>query len=106
MGLNQCDNTPELFVLQVLGDSMLPEFQEGDIIIVDPGLNSKHEKFVVMECQGEYSFSQYIVKNDEAYLTPLHPDHPTEKVTKDHKLKGVVVQKKRRKQKVVHYDYE
>ena len=39
----------EPFALQVLGNSMAPEFSEGCVVIVDPGAPLCHGAFVVAE---------------------------------------------------------
>ena len=104
MGLLQCDKTPEMYALQVHGDSMLPEFENGDIIIVDPGISPASKDYVVTDYNGDISLSQYIIKEDKVFLIPTHHDYPAQEWTKDHRHKGVVAQKKRRKHKLVRYD--
>lgn len=100
----QCDDMPEPFALMVHGDSMLPEFKDGDIIIVDPGATPKHNDFVVTEYHHDVSLAQYIENDTKSYLITTHNGQPARELTPEHKHKGVVTQKKRRRQKLVRYD--
>lgn len=73
------------FVLEVNGDSMLPEFKHGDFIIVDTGLTPIPGDFVVAALEGEQeaTFKKYRPRgtDDEGNpiidLAPLNPDYPT-----------------------------
>src|SRR3989344_3080759 len=39
----------EPYALRVLGDSMAPEFLEGHVVIVDPGMHLSHGAYVVID---------------------------------------------------------
>ncbi|ELM3736963.1 helix-turn-helix domain-containing protein [Edwardsiella piscicida] len=68
------------FALRIDGDSMQPEFKEGDIIIVDPELLPMPGEFVVAKNGGhEATFKKYRplgVGINEFELVPLNPDYP------------------------------
>lgn len=50
----------EAFALRVRGDSMEPEFRQGDIIVVDPLRKPRPGSFVVaQDAKGECTFKQY-----------------------------------------------
>lgn len=73
------------FALEVNGESMLPEFRSGDVIIVDTGLEPMPGDYVVaaLEGESEATFKKYRPRgfddNGEPVieLAPLNPDYPT-----------------------------
>lgn len=68
------------FALRIDGDSMQPEFKEGDIVIIDPDLCPTPGEFVVAKNNGhEATFKKYRplgVSTDDFELVPLNPDYP------------------------------
>lgn len=88
---NKCGG--EIFALQVLGDSMSPEFNEGHIIIIDPNGLVKSGCYVLAMYQGEYIFRQ--LQQDEAHywLKPLNENYPTVAISGLSDVKGVIVQR-------------
>lgn len=75
---------PYAFGLIVQGDSMLPEFKEGDRILIDPDVQPKPGDFVVARTNnGEVTFKKYRPKRisergDEVFgLVPLNEDYAT-----------------------------
>jgi DNA polymerase V len=94
----------EPFALRVIGDSMMPEFEDGAIIIVDQSAPCGSGAYAVIEYNGETTFSQYIEEDGHKFLRPLNPSHPTIELVGDYKVHGVVIQKYyKRKRK--HYDW-
>lgn len=85
----------EPFALMVLGDSMLPEFEEGEVIVVEPDGVVKDGAFVVAWHKDEYIFRQVRLHEGKWYLTPLNDLYPTEEFAGPSAVKGVVVQKKK-----------
>lgn len=79
--------------LRVKGDSMLPEFREGDYIIVALGASVKSGDLVVAvsDGDGEGTFKRYIAKKDGAYLEPLNPDYRPITMTPNYRFVGKVV---------------
>ncbi|MFV1478465.1 MULTISPECIES: LexA family protein [Serratia] len=74
------ENISELgFALRVKGDSMEPEFREGDTIIIDPAIAPMPGEFVVAKNgDHEATFKKYRPKANGAFeLVPLNPDYPT-----------------------------
>ena len=55
----------EPFALQVLGDSMAPEFCEGSVVIVDPGATVTHGAFVVAEHGDGVILRQLVVEEGQ-----------------------------------------
>lgn len=85
----------EPYALMVLGDSMLPEFEEGEIIVVEPEGVARDGSFVVAWANEEYIFRQ-LVKHAEGWmLKPLNPLHPNIPIDGLDAVKGVVIMKKK-----------
>ena len=96
----------EPFALRVIGDSMTPEFKDGNIIIVDPGHPLIHGAFVVLEVAEQVYFGQYQRDDNGSRLQHLHPDYPSIALDCGFTLKGVVVQRSTgRRKELKHYDY-
>ncbi len=89
-----CENA-EPFALMVLGDSMLPEFQDGEIIIIEPEGLAKDGSFVLAHHNDEYIFRQLVIRDERWYLRPLNDLYPTLEITGPEAVKGVITQKKR-----------
>lgn len=89
----------EPFALQVLGDSMEPEFEHGSIIVLDPGHPPFSGAYVVAQYEGEFIFRQFVQEGDKRYLKPVNPNYPTIELTKPCPIKGVVWQKTYKRQR-------
>jgi SOS-response transcriptional repressor LexA len=88
------------FGLQITGDSMEPEFHEGEIIVVDPSINPETGKYVIAKIEngngenGEATFKQFIRDGNQVFLKPLNANYPLMNMTGvDFKIVGCVVQK-------------
>lgn len=90
----------EPFALQVLGDSMEPEFEHGCIIVIDPAGVIQNGSFVLAEINGEYIFRQFLAQEDRLYLKPMKSSYETIEIANLNCIAGVIVQKagKRRSQ--------
>jgi len=85
----------EPYALMVLGDSMLPEFEEGEIIVVEPSGLVKDGSYVVAYVNDEYIFRQIVRREEGWMLKPLNPLYPNIPVAEIDVAKGVVIMKKR-----------
>lgn len=72
------------FALKIKGDSMSPDFKEGDIIIVDPDLDPRPGDFVIAKNgSNEATFKKYRPRGLGANqtmvfeLSPINPDYPS-----------------------------
>jgi SOS-response transcriptional repressor LexA len=83
----------EPFALRVVGDSMAPEFLDGHVIILDPGLPATHGAFVVAEVDGETIFRQFWMDEGRAVLRALDDRYPSIALTGGHRIVGVVTQR-------------
>jgi DNA polymerase V len=86
----------ESFALRVLGDDMAPEFNEGDIIIVEPDGALRDGSFVLAQHGGEWTFRQLAQRGADWWLRATNPartdlaDLPLPGL---HAVHGVVIQK-------------
>jgi len=85
----------EPYALMVLGDSMLPEFIEGEIIVVEPEGLAKDGSYVVAFVNEEYIFRQVVQHPEGWMLKPLNPLYPNIPVEGLSVVKGVVIMKKK-----------
>lgn len=63
----------ESFVLRVLGDDMLPEFREGDIIVIEPDGALKDGCYVLARPGGEWMLRQLVHRGEAWALRALNP---------------------------------
>jgi len=80
------------FALRVSGDSMEPEFVEGEIIVVEPDLEPLHKDYIVAKNGGDATFKQLWKEDGEWYLKPLNDRYPI-KPLKDSQIIGVIREK-------------
>lgn len=92
--LDACESA-EPFVLMVLGDSMLPEFAEGEVIVVEPEGLASDGSYVVALLEGEHIFRQLVRRDDRWWLHPLNPRYPDTGIGGLDAVRGVVIQKSR-----------
>ena len=89
-------NNDQAFALKVNDDSMVPDFAEGDTIIVDPRLKAGHNQYVVARELGEVAtFKQLYLMGGRRYLKPLNQRYPLVEVEGELVVCGVVVGKYR-----------
>ena len=89
----------EPYALRVVGDSMAPEFLDGHIVIVDPAMPVQSGAYVVIDYDGETTFRQFIVDNERKFLRALNGAFPATEITKEYRVRGVVVQRAGRRRK-------
>lgn len=86
----------ELVALMVLGDSMQPEFIEGEILVIEMGRPATDGTFVIAEvAQEDFIFRQ--LKHSEQggwLLHALNPVYPDTLIAGLEIIKGVVTQKR------------
>ena len=95
--INEASNcaSAEPYALMVLGDSMLPEFEEGEIIVVEPSGLVKSGSYVVAFVNEDYIFRQVVQHEDGWMLKALNPIYPNLPIDDLEPCKGVVIMKKR-----------
>lgn len=99
----------EAFALRVIGDSMSPEFEDGHIIIVDPGVPLQDGVFAVIENNGEILFGQYFEGGPDratCRIEYLNPDMEPVFLAAGFRKKGVITQRNARRRKdTKYYEY-
>jgi SOS-response transcriptional repressor LexA len=89
-----------VFALRVKGDSMEPEFKEGEIVIVNPHLETKPGGYVIVknDDSGEATFKQLKKYGETTVLHPLNPKYPDIELKKGTKYRvvGKIVEKKKK----------
>ncbi len=93
----------EPFALSVLGDSMLPEFADGVVIIIDPEGVVYDGCYVMAEVNNEYTFRQLIMLNNKHYLQPLNDLYDTVEISGTDTIHGVITQRAGRRRDRKYY---
>lgn len=89
---SSCSGT-EPFALQVLDDSMEPEFKKDCIIIIDASATARHKCYVMASVENGYIFRQLLIENDKYFIAPLNEAYIHEKrEIAFEALEGVIVQ--------------
>ncbi len=90
--LEACSSA-EPFALMVLGDSMEPEFVEGEVILIEPEGLATDGSFVLARLNDEWIFRQ-LAKHDAGWrLQALNPAYPPADISGLDAVKGVIIQK-------------
>lgn len=90
---SSCSET-EIVALMVLGDSMEPEFVEGEILVIEMGVPAEQDWFVIAWANEEHIFRQ--LKRDAQggwLLHALNPAYPAIAIPSLQAVKGVVIHK-------------
>jgi SOS-response transcriptional repressor LexA len=91
--LENC-SAAEPFALMVLGDSMEPEFVEGDIIVIEPEGLASDGSYVMAWLHDEWIFRQLAKHEGGGWkLQPLNPKYPSAAIPDLSVIKGVIIQK-------------
>ncbi|MEW6429572.1 MAG: S24 family peptidase [Thermodesulfobacteriota bacterium] len=90
------------FTLRVVGNSMEPEFWEGDVIIVDPARQPASGSYVIAKVDGgsdgngDATFKQFVADAGRVFLKPLNSRYPVMDMTgREFRVVGVVVEKRK-----------
>lgn len=96
--MNRNDGDPgcgggESFALRVIGQSMAPEFNEGEIVIIEPEGAVCDGAYVLAAHDGDWIFRQLRRQGERWSLHPLNPAWPDLPLTDLAAVHGVVIQK-------------
>lgn len=90
---NRCAEL-EPFALQVLGDSMEPEFPDRCIVIIEPTRHFTHGMYVMVLVEGVRWFRQYLKDADGERLVALNQLYPDiELAGLEWQAEGIIVQR-------------
>lgn len=92
----------EPYALQVLDDSMEPEFPKHCVIIIDPFPQANDGAFVFVEYDDVRWFRQLVIRQGRQYLVALNERYPEIELTEPFTIIGLVVQRNIRR-KIKHY---
>jgi SOS-response transcriptional repressor LexA len=73
--LSSC-GASEPFALRVIGDDMTPEFEDGHIIVIDPGGHVRNGSYVVANTSDEFIFRQLFIEGNHYVLRATQPGFP------------------------------
>ena len=83
------------FALTVTGESMEPDFKDGDVIVVDPEIKPRHGDNVVVRLHSDNTstFKRLVIEGEQTYLRAINPNWPSPiiEVQGDATISGVVV---------------
>ncbi len=85
----------EPFALMVLGDSMAPEFQEGEVIVIEPEGLATEGAYVLACVRGEWIFRRLVAHAAGWRLAALDARYPPIDIPDLAPVRGVVIQKSR-----------
>ncbi|MEO6065097.1 MAG: S24 family peptidase [Lysobacterales bacterium] len=83
----------ESFALQVLGDSMAPEFNDGEIIIIEPDGALRTGCFVLAKIDDKWTFRQLIQVAESWHLRALNAAYEDQALPDLTAVHGVIIQK-------------
>lgn len=83
----------ESFALMVLGDSMSPEFNEGDIVVIEPEGLATDGSFVLAWHEDEWIFRRLRQTESGWVLAALNPAYPSAALADLSAVRGVIIQK-------------
>lgn len=98
---NSCGREP--FALRVIGDSMLPEFADGAIIIIDPEGVINDGSYVMARHDDAYIFRQLVFGEGCYYLRALQDGHEVIELPDLKAIEGVVTQQGTRRRNRKYY---
>ena len=92
-GMSSCEGA-ECFALMVLGHSMAPDYNDGDVIVVEPDGLAIAGSDVVACVAGEWMLRRLVLHDGRWSLATLDPGEPTIAIDGLEVVRGVVIQKK------------
>lgn len=72
---------------------MEPEFKDGEIIIIEPGVMVEDGCYVIADHEGQYIFRQLILDNKNCYLKPLNEQYETIVIPGINVIRGRIISK-------------
>ncbi len=87
----------ELVALMVLGDSMAPEFVEGEILVIEMNAHATDGSYVIAEAAKEDFIFRQLKRDDQSgwRLHAINPAYPDIAIVGLERIRGVVTHKKK-----------
>ncbi len=82
----------EAFALRVIGQSMAPEFSEGEIILIEPDGALRDGGYVLARAEDEWIFRQLVQRGERWWLHALNPAWPDQPLADLSAVHGRVIQ--------------
>ena len=81
------------FVIPIKGDSMEPDYQDGDLVFIQTSVDLNDGVIGVFDYNGEAYIKQLVIDEDQAYLHSLNPEYKDMPITPetDFRIIGEVV---------------
>lgn len=75
------EHSEKAYCLRVVGDSMFPDYLDGQIILVDPSVDAVHGDDIVIKMpDGRTMFKRMQDAPEGRYLLSVNPEHPNRKI--------------------------
>ncbi len=74
-------NSRGVFALRVCGDSMFPEIESGDVVIVDSNRQARFGEKIIASVRGEYTLKTYKNSSRGLRLVASNGKFPTRQIT-------------------------
>ena len=71
------------FVIPIKGDSMEPNYQDGDLVFIQTSVDLNDGVIGVFNYNGEAYIKQLVIDEEQAYLHSLNPDYKDMPITSD-----------------------
>ena len=71
------------FVIPIKGDSMEPDYQDGDLVFIQTSVDLNDGVIGVFNYNGEAYIKQLVIDEDQAYLHSLNPEYKDMPITPD-----------------------
>ncbi len=98
----------ELYPLQVLDDSMEPEFPEKCVLVIEPSQVCASGAYVIVSVDGERWFRQFIREDDGSErLIAVNDNYPAIGLKQDnYQIEGVIIQRNIQRNRKHYKPYE
>lgn len=100
-------SSSEPFALQVIDDSMEPEFKQGVIIVIDSQGHVQSGSYVIAEIESGYIFRRLFIEEGKHILRAVKEGHEEIVLSGLEQVKGVIIQQSaptgKRKDRVHYY---
>lgn len=86
------EDAASTFFIKSAGDSMFPNIQEGDLLVISKNLSPRNNQIVLAQVENEFTVKRFIKNRNQIQLRPDNSLYNTLHITKEHNLQicGVV----------------